>query len=370
MSRHHHHKDIESHSACQKTEEHLGKIAAEAYGGAAAGVLDRSGKDKPGTAEHDLLQLPALELTKETPEQQKIAAKKANLEKEYHIKFETAATSDYGDRVREPSLNELEGVEAALKKSRASVLQDGSKSEMRMVFLKDKRPGDPVAQHQSTDSGSRVVMFGHSGWPATEKDVTGDTKNTRNSVSIENQLIHEFGHQAEYAASINPEKMGWKKADGDWARETKDGRLWKFDFDQASKKVYEWYEVDADGKRKEGSTMSNTDMMENSKVKPATDYFTTPKENFAEGIRLYRQGKETREQFEKDDPELAKYISDFDKRELETKLGIDDNHKPLYVRDADGLIVENPESDHVPQSTLSKVLDSIPGLLLPRLFLI
>jgi hypothetical protein len=208
MSRHHHHhREAESHSACRKTEElkHSDKLNYEYYG--------ETTRDKPAQTTDTARTLPGLEVVEAGKTAELVQQKKAELEREYHIKFETPATSNYGDRVREPSLDELRGVEAALKKSRASVLQSSwGKGEMRLVFLKDQVENEPTAQNQQTPSGSRVVIFGNTGWAPTEKDVNGEKKNTKNSVSIENQLLHEFGHQAESSTSIDPEKMGWKKA--------------------------------------------------------------------------------------------------------------------------------------------------------------
>lgn len=321
--------------------------------------------DRRGFAE-----LPSLEVLDDAERTQPVgdavADKKSELEKTYHIKFETSQTSPYGDRVREPSLDELRALESALRKSSASALQSSSsKEELRVVFLKDKIGDEATLEHQAFNEGSRIVVRGPINWPPTRDDVQGPQRNTKEAVTLEREFLHELGHQAESAMATDPEKMGWKKTGDSWSKQSKDGRLWQFDFEKASHQIYQWYEVDETGKRKENSTMSNTDMMQNAKIKPASDYFRTPQEDFAEGIRLYRTSTQIREQFEKDNPELSKYIAEYDQQEIRTKLGIDDNHKPLYLRDENGNIVPNPESTHQPQGTVGRIQDAVWPYILP-----
>ena len=97
-------------------------------------------------------------------------------------------------------------------------------------------------------------------------------------------------------------------------------------------------------------------MMEKALVKPSSDYFYTPKDDFAEGIARYRQSPESRAKLAQDAPELCKYVEEYDKREIADKLGVGEGNKPLYKRNEKFEIVR--DESVAEKSTMAKFRDA------------
>lgn len=269
----------------------------------------------------------------------RVNEKKQALTKEYNVKFDTQATSpEYGDRAREPRLDELDALDSALKKSRSSL---GTNVDQRILFLRDWRDGDPAMQTQP-DWNNRVVVYGipENGAAVTSEQRSVEEKRLGILNSVEDNFLHEFGHVGDNTSGqVDRTKYGWQHTEnGTWAKKTTDDKLyiWNERKDENGKQPEGWVEVNIKGEFVHPDSLegliSNSQMMEKALVKPSSDYFYTPKDDFAEGIARYRQSPESRAKLAQDAPELSKYVEEYDKREIADKLGVGEGNKPLYKR--------------------------------------
>jgi|JI8StandDraft_1071087.scaffolds.fasta_scaffold39576_2 hypothetical protein len=293
----------------------------------------------------------------------KVNEKKQALVKEYNVKFDTQETSpEYGDRAREPRLDELDALDSALKKSRSSL---STNFEQRILFLRDWREGDPAMQTQGKWN-NRIVVYGmpENGAAVTSDQRSAEEKRLGILNSVEDTFLHEFGHVGDHTSGqVDRTKYGWQQmGNGTWAKKTTDDKLyiWNERKDENGKQPEGWVEVNSKGEFVHPDSLegliSNSQMMEKALVKPSSDYFYTPKDDFAEGIARYRQSPESRAKLAQDAPELCKYVEEYDKREIADKLGVGEGNKPLYKRNEKFEIVR--DESVAEKSTMAKLRDA------------
>ncbi len=287
--------------------------------------------------------------------------KKSALEKEFKLKFETAATSpEYGNRAREPRLDELDALDSALRKSRASL---SSSDNLRILFIDELREFEPSMQTQGV--ANRIVIFGPPRGAVTSVQRSDAQKQAGILDSVEDDFLHEFGHVAENTANAaDYSKFGWRRLENNnWAKVTTDDKLyiWNERKNANCESPAGWVEVDGKGNFIHPNSLegliTNSQMMEKALVKPSSDYFYTPRDDFAEGVARYRQSPESRAKLAREAPELSKYVEEFDKKELAEKLGVGEGNKPLYKRDEKFVIVRDESVAEKPLMT--KVKDAL-----------
>ncbi|GEM_PF-815756 len=317
--------------------------------------LSSSGKDEPLGTYENLDSLDA-DLTK------KVDDKKHTIAKEFKVVFETAKTSpEYAARAREPRLDELDALDSALQKSRASV---NYSKDLRVLFLDEWKPGDPAMQTQG-NAVHRVVVFGTGDRAVTTAQRSAAEKEAGILHSVEDDFLHEFGHVAENTADpADYSKLGWKHLEnGSWAKMTNDDKLyiWNERKNANCENPEGWVEVDAMGAFVHPDSLdgliTNAQMKEKALVKPSSDYFYTSRDDFAEGIARYRQSPESRAKLAREAPELSKYVEEFDNREIADKLGVGLGNKPLYKRNEQFVIVR--DESVAEKSVLTKVQEFV-----------
>lgn len=293
----------------------------------------------------------------------KVDEKKQALVKEFNLKFDTQETSpEYGDRAREPRLDELDALDSALRKSRSSL---GANVEQRILFLSDWCEGDPAMQTQPAWN-NRIVVYGmpENGAAVTSDQRSAEEKRLGILNSVEDNFLHEFGHVGDHTSGqVDRTKYGWQQVEnGTWAKKTTDDKLyiWNERKDENGKQPEGWVEVNTKGEFVHPDSLeglvSNSQMMEKALVKPSSDYFYTPKDDFAEGIARYRQSPESRAKLAQDAPGLCKYVEEYDKREIADKLGVGEGNKPLYKRNEKFEIVR--DESVAEKSTMAKLRDA------------
>lgn len=259
---------------------------------------------------------------------------------------------------RRPMLHELYGVEAALKHSAPSFMGPGDKTGIKFYFLKEKlyKGDNAAAYYVMSDKDKRASVMINPGaldklW-ITEADAPSWAANVRfrlaNPVfwdSIESLLMHELAHNHQ-------SRMGW---DTDSAKlksmadktgfvileipgkvrryfiKVKGGDGQElFAIDDAAKSKT-WYRVDAQGQPldaaglavplEKAKRLSNDEVRKNAIVTPATDYFDTPLEIFADAMKMFRLGGDARLALLSRSPALYDLIKEEDQKEINLFYG-------------------------------------------------
>ncbi|MCC7531517.1 MAG: hypothetical protein IT342_23645 [Candidatus Melainabacteria bacterium] len=186
--------------------------------------------NKEGSKDH----LPRLEIieTAESPEDKEISRRMHDLESRYNVRFELSLTSDLGDQIRRPTLNELRGLEAAFEKSPVVSMQMRDLGDPALTLAFTKGDGFKYAQHQADQI--RIVFYGLD--KQRYGKVTDDPSGTGES-SYEAFMLHELAHRSEARAGypLNYTDMGRIKPTNSLGTqsetadliETEDGRLYR-----------------------------------------------------------------------------------------------------------------------------------------------
>jgi hypothetical protein len=169
------------------------------------------------------------------------------------------------------------------------------------------------------------------GLPATEKG--SDTAKG----SEEGLITHELGHNMQGRDNISTDKladgMGWKKGnDGKYMQQDRDGNTYSPIMSKTDHNADRWVRTDNDGhtldangrpvsEGGEADIISNKEMQDRAKVRPSSDYFVNPKEEFADGVANYRLNEGTRSDMLKNSPELYDQIKQMDQAEMDTAYG-------------------------------------------------
>lgn len=317
---------------------------------------------------------------------ERIAQQKAALSTKYGIEFAPAGSSMRppvrdvvtGKEIlnREPTLSELSGLEAALKKTYGEIkLPTADGKPLRIEFASDS----PV--HNPNDVTGATYIPPRPGFPATlrmwpysktlpdtEANVDPAKRDPRNPSmnSVEGILLHELSHGTDAnlhgelgpAAADYQKQLGWAPVKGHeqesrFAIKGKDGfyyegygHTWvrrRAEKGAGGEEVAGAF-VDKNGRPvseatayKEGLTVDR--VRELAAAKPGSSYFLQPKEEVAEGLALYRQGEESRRRLMLESPEVYAVVKRMDQQELD-KYQTGGGRK---LRSADGTIVADTE---------------------------
>jgi len=319
-------------------------------------------------------------------------------------------TTDTGKLIlaRRPKLYELYGVEAALKRSRPSHLAAGDQRGIKFYFLKDslyKEEGHFAYFTSDKDHRSAIYITAGTtdGLRATELDAPSWAMSTRYGRdgtffdTVESMLVHELAHNHQ-------DRMGWEKdpvkqkamnealgfisyvdektrltvylikvkaaaSEGDIDKST---RYYRLSSRAAPEKDKRWYRTDAAGVYLDSSgkavdaeakaeVLTNKEVQLRAVVPPASNYFDTPTEVFAEALKAVRLGGDIRQSLFTLSPSLYKLARDQDQIELNlaygyvrvveartlVKAGLNNETvlepvariEPTYIRGWDGLVV-------------------------------
>lgn len=253
----------------------------------------------------------------------------------YGIKFITSGEHKYENgkiRAGVPTGDELDALERVLK-SNPHINVKG----MRVMFVDRNKKGNNVLAAHENDGKQppRIWMMpsgrnrGTDGWNKLESDIS-------------HEMSHEEQHQINNKRDLGhprstPEgkrlarEMGWTTDRAKPRLLDKTGGEWTY-----HEKSETWRS--ADGKKR----LTNEQMRERAKVRPASNYFDSADEMHAEGISRFRTD---RAGLAEDSPHLYSVMKDFDQRMLDKKYGKDSNGQSNYIRDENGKIVRNtPEA--------------------------
>ncbi len=256
---------------------------------------------------------------------------------------------------RQPTMKELDGLEAALKRSVPSqVKADGT--AVKVAFLPENSPDGTLASFWAPQS---LVMItpGLSNLAAT---VRGDMRFDQKLMTIEAVLTHEFSHNHEDKL-VNSDAMAeakfgpsagwiWAKESKTWMLLAKDGSYYGFEGNSIwTKRNEQGQRVDASGKVVESAqsavSISNDEMQRQAMIRPVTSYFDNPLEMYAEAMMMFRLGSDQRKFLRILSPVLYEIVKENDQSEISSYFGRTAFGNPKYVRDVDGL--PKPDSPEV-----------------------
>jgi hypothetical protein len=263
------------------------------------------------------------------------------------------------DALREPTIQELVGLESGLQRSQPSG-QNENGEPLKLYFAQEVTLEGSAAYVTQVD-GERIVVF----QPYTQR-INGGMMN--------DLVIHELAHVGDHMAHTESdgggiidwidnflptgeivtdreeyaEQLGWHRENNRWIIETEDGRF----FHQPDFTSDQFYQTNEDGQYidEDGNVVENpedavaideSDLAEIALVKPATDYFTTPFEHHAEAIEFYRNGEEGRMELYMMNPELYNIIKEADQREIDAAYPPNADGTPSMIRLPDGSLGEN-----------------------------
>jgi len=286
--------------------------------------------------------------------QQRTTLKDCNMTKGHMIKTRSA------------SLPELVGLEAALSRSQPSEQGGDGKEALKIYFLTENMytPGTVSAHYTESDMNNHRAIFIDPTMLKHAPVYADDAGNGSDRYySIQAIFTHEIGHNSEYNMGWNhPEvqikraaSFGWTSIDPEapgrpgWLRNGKDGEFYKYDYDDCNSPKA-WIRTDAKGERLNflGQVVSSLDKAQHvtkldklSQDKPATDYFTSPREEFAEGLMLFRLGGRDRSRLHRINPALYETIKEHDQEEIDERYSKEPSAQPdvKYMRSVDGTVV-------------------------------
>ncbi|MBS2009175.1 MAG: hypothetical protein JST01_19130 [Cyanobacteria bacterium SZAS TMP-1] len=332
-----------------------------------------------------------------------VVKEKQNLSDRYNISFAAEgefvgnlradAYSKPGAEIvtaREPELYELEGMKAALEKSVPGNLGQDNATGVKFYFLNGKliQSLNPMATFQPDKNGKSSVYV----WPGmanldriTEADLTAAERSLaytdpRRPESVASAITHELGHNQFAKLGYNHPKpsndgttdltvrgeklfnqMGWRRrrdqadADYNWflAGKSRDdngqpatfmpsnstGMMWQFE-----RWRLDGGAVDKNGKvvpADKAQFLSTEEMAKEAQVPLPTSYFENPEEEYAESVKLFRLGEESRMALRDSSPMLYKIVEQNDQLEINLAYGVDGSGAVKMVRDIDGRLVAN-----------------------------
>lgn len=315
----------------------------------------------------------------------KVAEKEQELHKKYGVTIAQPGDKRAYDKdddpykIRPARINELYALDSALEHSKPT-----SFNGIKIEFVDKKESGDGADQGRAKD-GKGVSWDEHDGqqtlritpWcseslPVGTSDLV-DGKPAQDH-SIEGYFIHELAHASEsrwsgdtgnedhrkpvyktreFEEAENP-KMGWAKSeikngeDPVWLLKSKDGYLYQHDDSETG--GGHWTRVnkkgeplDADGQTTDQTHAfqydTNAEMREQAKVRPSSEYFDNPAEEYAEAMMYFRMNRQARETLLAENPELYKIVKETDQQEINQKYGLDSEGNPNIVRGEDGRLL-------------------------------
>lgn len=312
----------------------------------------------------------------DTALQKQIENKELQLTHDYHVHFCAGNQNGYLRdtkhpdlgyvKTRMPRLDELAGVQAALKHSApAQLIENKSDSEgVKFYFLKEKAIG--AAAFYTTDSQGKPAVFMEPGerYPTEVGAKADQVRGTIQAV-----LTHELAHNSQRktgwddpdSKSVLAAKIGWVKSTtaDEYYFKDKQGHLFKNEENSSIKKPdfvqcnEKGQPVDAKGhvvsqdKAKhlragdENDSGADT-MFGNALVRPVTHYFPTPTEMFADGMQGLRLDEAHRANLQRESPILYNTCKQQDQREINAVYGWG-----RMVRDTSGELVRDTPQERL-----------------------
>lgn len=319
----------------------------------------------------------------DTALQQQIKSKEAQLTGTYHVHFSEENKNGYLRdtnqpnlgyvQTRLPRLDELEGVEAALKHSApAQLIENRSASEgVKFYFLQEKAIGAAAFYTTDTEGKPAVFMEPNKRYP-TEVGAQGNqTRGTIQAV-----LTHELAHNSQHKTGWDdPEtkaavaaKIGWVKSENsnEYYLKDKQGHLFK-NAETSTLKQPDYVQcnikgepVDANGIVVEASKAKHLrsgdendrgpdTMFGNALVRPMTHYFPTPTEMFADGMQAFRLDQAHRANLLRESPLMYRACKQEDQKEISAAYGWG-----RMIRDTNGELVRDTPQEQLKIQTFEK----------------
>lgn len=289
--------------------------------------------------------------------------KQAALTSQYNVRFYTATDGD-SRSFRPPTLPEVIALESALARS-AATLPGPDEDPLVIMCRKDRIPGEPGAQY---NYANKIILFDNDFVPAMAKD----TEQSKDAwYSLELVALHELAHHSEKVGresgyNLDWGKLGWRDTTNSAGEnvqllEDKDGSWYRFTHEN-NKNL--WKRCTANGdplnQNEAGGTLTDNQMREQARVRPIRNYFQDPRDHFADGLAIYRAGREQQEWMEKECPELYKYVAAFDQFQIDRKYGTHPNGASRFWRNRQGLVEESGAVDRELPAQISDVNPSLP----------
>lgn len=284
--------------------------------------------------------------------------KLSEVEEDYGVIFgKDGETTDVnGEQIplKTPNLGQVYGVESALARSQPDVVTaDGQPLEIDFP----KEQGSNPNQGGFAD-GSRVVILPNGGEDAPDQ--------------VMRVFMHELAHNGQNRLYGDDEtfrtsyaaQFGFVKVGDDWLLQAKDGRYFKSIPGEGGVGSSGWVRTDKDGnpvdengnRSEDPQIITNDEARDLALVTPATGYFPNPAEAGAEATSKFRGGEESRAEFLASNPETYAVAKQLDQLDINKTYGLDANGEPRYIRNSDGIIVENtPEN----QAAVEQFEDSV-----------
>ncbi len=234
---------------------------------------------------------------------------------------------------KSPTKLELDQLEKTLYRNQQMEVKDLRFSFVKAGTLTDK--GGLWGVYQRTGNGGKpqiLIMPQHTeakGWTA-----------------LEGTLEHEIEHHEQYNQWGSSEWGGLTAPA--YTKELNKTLGWRYDRASGSSLILdrvgnEWKNTSAgwapfkDGRADTNKAISNTQMRDQAKVRPSTNYFTYPSEMHAEGMAMFRM---ERAMLLKESPAMYEIAKQLDQDLIDKKWGKQPDGKPKFIRSADGGIVE------------------------------
>ena len=238
---------------------------------------------------------------------------------------------------------DLRELESALRHSEPSQLDKRGRTGIPVYFLATNKALGTLGDWELSENGKPSIFVE----PAQAHERP-----------LEEVLIHELAHNAEFRMGFDPanpgswriaRQIGWHWAfnaqtgEGAWMLRSAENCQWWYSYDSLRGKWFRCNKnatpLDSDGekvrRRCEAFFASNAEVRALAAVTPPSDYFTNPMEMFAEAIRLFRTSAATRRSLYACNPQLYELVRDQDQREIDKAFG-----KGLYIRTASGVLTK------------------------------
>lgn len=303
--------------------------------------------------------------------QQQIKNKELQLNADYHVHFCDENEDGYRGangyvKTRLPRLDELAGVEAALKHSAPAQLIEnhGGSEGVKFYFLKEKAIG--AAAFYTTDSAGKPAVFME---PNNRYPTEVGAQGNQIRGTIQAVLTHELAHNSQHKMGWDdPEtkaavaaKIGWVKSEtsDEYYIKDKQGHLFK-NAETSSLKQPDYVQcnikgepVDAKGNVVDASQAKHLrsgdendrgsdTMFGNALVRPVTHYFPTPTEMFADGMQAFRLDEAHRANLLRESPLMYRACMQEDQKEISAAYGWG-----RMIRDTNGELVRDTPQERL-----------------------
>lgn len=263
---------------------------------------------------------------------------------------------------RAPTLEELLGIEAALKRADPSYRAFAKSSSVKFYFLVSTDPdhGTAVAWFFPRDKNGNPAVYFSPGFSAARlpTEAHAETAGEQRRNTVEAVTIHELAHNGQHnngwhdveRRSQIAAQLGWVEGADDqgnvcWYLRSRGGELFRRGVSGV------WLRCDSRGHYLD-SHGAVTDLLHAFRrspsalrkiaaVRPVSLYFTTPAEMGAEGMLAFRLDRHHRGMLLRDCSRLYDFIKGEDEREIRWFYGADRLGQPNVIRMPDGTLAAN-----------------------------